>query len=137
MTNEIVAAESTNNEVTKGMYCSMSAESQQERLAVFDAVSNSGSVDDMIGKNIAVKDVVIQPVDLLDKATGEMRTANRIVLIDENGEAYGCVSQGVETSLKNLIAIVGEPTWEPAINLTPTKKQGSNGYKFTTLALTK
>lgn len=137
MNNELVTTEQGTPQINAGFYCSMQADTQADRLAIYDAVSNSDSLDDMVGKTIAITDVVIQPVEMSDNATGEVRNMHRIVLICEDGKAYGCTSSGVETSIKNLFGIVGMPPWVPAIKMIPTKQQGRNGYKFTTLALAK
>ena len=137
MTNELATTDQNATPINAGFYCSMQADTQADRLAIYDAVSNSESLDDMVGKVIAITDVVIQPVEMTDNATGEVRDMNRIVLICEDGKAYGCTSSGVETSIKNLLGIVGMPPWNPAIKMVPTKQQGRNGYKFTTLALAK
>ena len=87
----------------------------------------------MVGKVVAVENVIIQPVEMTNNATGETSVRNRIVLITPDGTAYGCTSSGVETSMRNLFAIVGCPPWSPAIEFDIVKKQGRNGYKFTTL----
>lgn len=137
MTNEIMNIDQNVTPINAGFYCSMQADTQADRLAIYDAVSNSESLDNMVGKVIAITDVVVQPVEMTDNATGEVRDMNRIVLICEDGKAYGCTSSGVETSIKNLFGIVGMPPWSPAIKMVPTKQQGRNGYKFTTLALAK
>lgn len=126
----------TTNDVpdfSRGMFCSIHAETQDDRLDIYEAVSNSLSLDDMVGKVVVVENVIIQPVEMTDNATGEQTTRNRIVLITPNGDAYGCTSTGVETSMRNLFAIVGCPPWNPAIAFDVVKKQGRNGYKFTTL----
>lgn len=115
-----------------GMYCSLAAETQDERLAVYAAVSNAESLDDFIGTPIDVANVVIQSVEVEDE-DGDTRDALRIVLIDDDGKAYGCMSNGVQTAVRNLMGIVGMPPWYPSIRLVPMKKQGRNGYKFTTL----
>ena len=120
-----------------GMYSSISAESIQERLQLFDSVSNAQSLEDHINECINVENVIIQPVEIIDKLTGELTTQNRITLIDNNGVAYACVSIGVETSMKQLFAIVGKPPWVGGIPLKPVKQQGNNGYEFTSLQLFK
>lgn len=120
-------------EFSRGMYCSIHAETQEDRLDIYEAVSNSLPLDDMVGKVVEVENVIIQPVEMKDNATGEQTVRNRIVLITSKGDAYGCISTGVETSMKNLFAIVGCPPWNPAIAFDVVKKQGRNGYKFTTL----
>jgi hypothetical protein len=132
MSEEIVAVNSQSN-VLGGIYSSVNAETQAERLAIYDAVSNAAPLDDVIGTVLHVSNIIMQPVEMTDAKTGEITERYRIVLIDEDGTAYGCVSSGVETSIRNLMAIVGPAPWEPALLLKPVKKQGRNGYKFTTL----
>lgn len=130
MSNEIMKRNENGNAMP-AIYSSVTAATLEERLAVFQAVSNSGSLDDIVGETLAVRDVIIQPV-MVKSEEGE-REAARIVLIDKSGAAYGCVSTGVETSLRNLFAIVGEPPYSPALNFKVVKKQGRHGYKFTSL----
>ena len=130
---ELAAITDDAPEFSRGMYCSIHAETQNDRLDIYEAVSNSLPLDDMVGKVVEVENVIIQPVEMTDNATGEQTVRNRIVLITPKGDAYGCTSTGVETSMKNLFAIVGCPPWSPAIAFDVVKKQGRNGYKFTTL----
>lgn len=131
--NEIATITNDAPDMVKGMYCSIHAETQADRLDIYEAVSDSLSLDDMVGKTVEVENVIIQPVEMIDNATGEVTQRNRIVLITPKGDAYGCTSTGVETSMKNLFSIVGCPPWNPAIAFDVVKKQGRNGYKFTTL----
>lgn len=133
MNNELATTETNNN---LAGYCSFKAETMEERLKVANAVSSAKSLEDFIGQTFNLKDILIQPVEMTDRATGEVVINNRIILIDEQGNAYSCMSKGVEQFLRNLLSIVGEPnTWDYAIPVTPTKMQGTNGYKFTTLVI--
>ena len=73
--------------MVKGMYCSIHADTQEDRLDIYEAVSNSLSLDDMVGKVVEVENVIIQPVEMTDNATGEIMQRNRIVLITPQGAA--------------------------------------------------
>ena len=137
MTNELATTTQAPTDILGGLWSSITAETQDERLQIYDAVSNSMPLDDMVGKTIAISDVILQPTEVTDNATGELENRTRIVLITPEGDAYGCMSTGVETSIKNLFGIVGTPPWEPAITMEVVKKQGRNGYKFTSLQLPK
>lgn len=117
------------------LYSSLHAETRAEKVALYNAVSNSASLEDAIGQTLAVTDVIMQPVTTYDEATGEERRATRTVFVCEDGTAYGCTSSGVETSLRNIFAIVGAPTWQPALMIKPVKIKGNRGYKFTSLEL--
>lgn len=137
MTNELATTTQAPTDILGGLWSSITAETQDERLQIYDAVSNSMPLDDMVGKTITISDVILQPTEVTDNATGELENRTRIVLITPEGDAYGCMSTGVETSIKNLFGIVGTPPWEPAITMEIVKKQGRNGYKFTSLQLPK
>lgn len=130
--NELMAMDEKPS-MMQGMYCSIHAETQEDRLDIYEAVSNSAPLDDLVGKCVEVENVIIQPVEMVNMNTGEMEKRNRIVIITPDGDAFGCSSRGVETSMKNLFGIVGCPPWIPALKLDVVKKQGRNGYKFTAL----
>lgn len=137
MTNELATTEqNSSNDVLGSMYSSVSATTQEEKLELYSAVSDCDSLTEHVGEVLNLENVIIQPVDVSDPRTGEMRRANRIVVITDKGEAFGCVSSGVETAMKQLFAIVGEPTWSPALPMKVVEKKGRNGYKFTTLEYT-
>ena len=131
MTEEIIKAETES--VETGIVCSVNAETQEERLQIFDAVSNATALDDVLGEPLRIRDVIVQKVDYANEVTGEVEKVSRIILIADDGVAYSCTSKGVSLALQNLIGIVGKPTWEPPLPLKAIKKQGNNGYKYTTL----
>ena len=116
-----------------GVWSSIHAATREQMLDLYDAVSDSESLEDMVNQTISVQDVILQPVEMADERTGEVQRRNRIVLVTPDGKAYGCVSSGIETSMRNLFAIVGMPPWTPAIDFTVVKKTGRNGYKFMSL----
>lgn len=129
--NEITQANPEN--ALSGFYSSLRASDQKERLELFDLVSAAEGLDDHLNTPLSLTDVVIQAVPVMDQETGEVEERSRIVLITEDGKSYATTSRGVETALKNLFLLVGEPTWEPPLELMAVKQQGRNGYKFTTL----
>lgn len=142
MANEIVKAENT--ELTGinaenplgGMYCSLKADNRADQLKVFAAVTNAEKLEDHINERLDVEHVIIQPVRMTDKLTGEVTDANRIVLYTADGRAFGCVSEGVEVAIKQLFGIVGLPPWTPPIAFKAVKQQSNKGaYKYTTLVL--
>ena len=85
-------------------------------------------IKDCINEVVKVKNVFVEVVKCTNQETGEVSTATRIVLIDENGIGYQCVSLGIFSALKKLFAVYGEPTtWTKPI---PIKiKQISKGVK--------
>lgn len=113
-------------------FCSVKAETMAEKALVFNAANNpQHKVNDFINKKIMLKDVYAETLELCNAETGEYEKAPRIVLIDENGEAYECVSVGMFSSLKKLIATFGEPTWEDPIPVVVKQEKVKNGSMLT------
>lgn len=134
MTEEIIKAEQGNGNL--GIYSSITGDSTDERLAVYTAISNAEKLADHVNEVINVENVILQQVEMTDKETGEVRDAVRTILIDTDGNAYAATSSGIETSIKSILSIVGEPqTWEHPIAFKPVRKQGNNGYPFLTLTV--
>lgn len=112
--------------------CSIKAETAEEKALVFNAANNpQHKVADFINKKIMVKDIYAETLELVNKETGEVDKAPRIVLIDESGEAYECVSVGMFSALKKLIATFGEPTWEQPIPVVVKQEKVANGSMLT------
>ena len=112
--------------------CSIKAETMEEKALVFNAANNpQHKVADFINKKIMVKDIYAETLELVNKETGEVDKAPRIVLIDEAGEAYECVSVGMFSALKKLIATFGEPTWEQPIPVVIKQEKVANGSMLT------
>lgn len=140
MTSEIVKVESvemTTGGIENSFYSSVNAETQEERLELYNAISNPDDLESMIGKKILINDVVMQPITLKNAETGELTPCIRTVLICGN-KAYACASTGIETAIKNLFATVGQPTWEPPIPMVVEQKKSANNLgKFYTLRYAK
>lgn len=141
MPNEIVKPEETaidsTNPTAGSIWTSITAETRDERAKLYAAVSDAESLEEHIGERLNVVDVVIEGIEVQDPLTQEMRPANRIVLVCEDGSAYASVSTGVEGAIKKMFSIIGSPTWTPALPIVAEKRPGKNGFKFTTLNLWK
>lgn len=90
-----------------------------EKKSFFNAINSSDKrVADEINKEINLKHVYVEEVQLADKETGELSKAPRIVLIDDKGIGYSCVSTGIFSSLKKLFGTFGLPTvWDAPIKV--------------------
>lgn len=113
-------------------FCSVKAETMEDKALVFNAANNpQHKVADYINKKIMVRDVYAETLELINRETGEIDKAPRIVLIDDKGEAYECVSVGMFSALKKLIATFGEPTWEQPIPVVVKQEKVANGSMLT------
>lgn len=100
-------------------YCSVVAQTDEEKALLFNATNNTAHrLSDCINMVINVKDVFVEVVNCTNQETGEVTPCPRIVLINEKGEGYQCVSMGIFSALKKLFAIYGEPKdWSKPIKL--------------------
>lgn len=132
MSNEIMQAEQG---MSIGFKSSIQGATREEQNLIYKAVTNAERLSDHLGQRLDVTDVLIQPVELADPVTGEVNVNTRITLITADRKAYTAISKGVETALKNMFQIFGDPSWEPAIPLVAEKKRGNGGFEFMTLNL--
>lgn len=121
--NEIITTNTKKNEIldgintaTSSIYSSFVAESNNDKAKLYNALNSPEvRIADHIGKEVNVKDVIIEPVDIVDEKTGEARTTPRVTLIDVNGHTYTATSYGIYNSLKRIFGLYGSPTWEDGI----------------------
>lgn len=113
-------------------FCSIKEDSLEAKKLVYNASNNpTHKIDDYINKEIALKDVFVEIIELANENTGELEQAPRIVLIDDKGESYQCVSTGIFGSLKKLMAVFGEPTWEEPIHVVVKQVKVKRGTMLT------
>lgn len=121
------------NQSSTPMYTSMKCDTPEEKKTFFNAMSAPDyRLSDFINKEIAIKDVFFEYVDVTNEATGESYSAPRIVLTDVKGKTYTCVSVGIMSAIKRLFMVYGAPTWEDGIVVEV--KQVSKG-KYNMLAI--
>lgn len=116
-------------------FCSMSMETEEEKSAVFNAMNNPDErLADCINKQITIKDVYIEIVECTNTETGEVTSCPRVVLIDDKGKTYQCVSVGIYSALKKIFMIWGTPnTWAKPIKVE-VKQVTKGDRKMLTLA---
>lgn len=118
-------------------YLSANPSTQDEKINILNAVMNpQHRVADYINLVINVKDVYAEIVMMDQKKkddsgklveTGEKVPTPRVILIDDKGEGYQCVSWGIYSALNKIMAFMGEPTWDTPLPLKVTQTQkGTN-----------
>ena len=133
---EVSKGERTLASVTEsqGFYTSLSLATRADKMKMLNVINNSEPLLEMVGKQINIKDVVLQTVEIANPTTGEVESTVRITLVDEKGTAYHATSIGIAQSLRQLFNIVGDPeTWGQAITANVLEKKGRNGFRFLTL----
>ena len=115
-------------------YCSIKGDTREAKVAMYNAINSPDhKLSDFVGKKLNIKDISIERVENSSDETGEMVANARVVLIDENGESYTCVSRGIYSAIKKLVSVFGEPTWEPALPVEIQNLSTKKGRKTMTL----
>lgn len=100
----------------------------KDEIAMFNAMSDADfSINDHIGKQMTLCGYFIHDVDMTDKKTGEVVKCPRVLLIDENGKTYGCVSWGIYRALVRVVKTTGnQGPWKPGIRVEFAQRKGKD-----------
>lgn len=119
------------------VYCSVRESTPAAKAIVYNAINNpTVKISDHVGKDIYIKDIYCEEIEVTDKETGEIRTMTKTVLIDPEGNSFFSVAAGVFRAVKNLIGIFGYPTYETPLHVrvTPLKLKKGSTFGFEILA---
>lgn len=114
-------------------YCSMKAETAEEKKALFNVQNSTAEkIADHVNETMNLRHVYVETVSCMNEETGEVTICPRIVLIDDKGNGFGCVSRGIYSALRKLFGIFGTPdAWEKPIKI---KFKSINKDKFRVLS---
>ena len=135
MENMEIATIDVKNELStdsRSTFCSIQGGDRATLAKVYNAMNNpQHKVGDFINKVIKVKDVFVEVIDLPNEETGAIESAPRVVLIDDKGEAYQAVSQGIFNAVKNAMQVFGQPTWDDPLPCLIKQVSVKNGSMLT------
>lgn len=105
MINDFAAA-------TPAFYCSFKPSTDAGKVELYNAMNNADvQLADHIGQLINMRDLIIEPVEIVKEETGEVEIAPRVIIIDTDGNSYTCVSKGIYNALRRICSVFGMPTW--------------------------
>lgn len=120
------------SEQSTSSYCSIKGGDRKTKAKLYNASNNpEHKVADFINKNIKVKDVLVEVIEVTNEETGELEPAPRVVLIDDKGKAYQAVSVGIYNAVRKAINIFGEPTWDEPLEVTVKQISVKGGSMLT------
>lgn len=119
MAENALAKVAVTSENVGAMVCSIEPTGDRKKDAqIFGALNNPEfRLANFINKRIKVENVLVEIRDLLNEETGEVETAPRVVLIDEDGKSYQAVSKGIFNAVKNAYSVFGQAPWTPALEI--------------------
>lgn len=123
--------------IKQNVYCSKVAETEKEKKELFNALESCDALlNDCVGQEIEIKDIYVEEKQVIDDATGELKTKYRTILFDKNGQTYATGSYGIYNILKKIVQIYGLPeSWEKPLKVKVAKRPTGNGKQSLTLTL--
>lgn len=105
------------------------------KVAVMNALSNSEPISENLKATIELANVVVEPVDMANEGTGEIKAQPRVILIDKDGNAFHAISGPAFRDVKRLLAIMGHPSTWPAPLPIHVAQEGTGTRKYFTVKL--
>jgi hypothetical protein len=118
---------------SRQMYTSLDTTDKSKRMLIMKALQDcDAKLTENVNKSIMAVDYFAHDVQLKGKEDGEIIETIRLVVIDQEGLCYECVSQTLLRSLQTVAFVFGPPPWEPPLKLTVKSKRNGerNIYWF-------
>ena len=118
------------------IFCTFDASTAEGKARLYAAISDSEQLEDNLNKTIQLVDIVGVPASVTDDATGEIREVLRLVLIGKDGKRYSAISDGLYSSLQNIMAIYGPPgLWDAPLAIKVVSGKSRRGFRYFTAKL--
>lgn len=123
------------SEGRQDLYSSLKSDTFEGRLELLGAVTGALKIADHVNVPFNLKHVVIQAVELAEEMTGKLVTVPRVVLVDDEGNAFYGISDGLYRSVTTYIKLLGDPdTWPEPIRVV-VKREGPATRSYFTMTL--
>lgn len=121
-------------------YCSMIPKNEEDEIILFNAMNSSDKrIADCINQIISIRHIYVEVVTCVNEENGHSQLCPRVVLIDNAGVSYQCVSMGIYSCIKKMLSIKGSPDkWKNPVNVKVeqvTRGSGNNVRKILTLKM--
>lgn len=116
-------------------FTSVRPETREQKIAMMNLLDSDDvalPMNDYVGAQLKIADVITKPYDSVDEETGEITSGVLSYLITPEGVAYVTSSKSVYFTLQTVFSVFGEPHYGEGeeIVVQIVKKQGQQ-YKYT------
>lgn len=127
--------------VAQNVFVGKTPESDEDKMAVFNALNDAQSIWDVLNENPALEircvNVIAHNNELADMETGEVQGKVRIVFADESGAAYATSSEAVFSSVQQVFAMFGTPDkWDAPLTIKPYRRKSASGRPYLAIKVT-
>lgn len=121
--------------VAQSVFVGKTPESDEDKMAVFNALNDAQSIWDVLDENAALEircvNVIAHNNELADMETGEVQGKVRIVFADEDGGAYATSSEAVFSTVQQIFAMFGTPDkWAAPLTIKPYRRKSASGRPY-------
>lgn len=114
-----------------GVFTTIQGDDFAAKAQVLAAITDAEPLSEHLGETINLANIVAQAVEVADDQTGELSQAIRVILLDDEGNAYAGLSEGLFRSIQNIVAILGQPhTWPHPYPMKVVEKRSRRGFRF-------
>ena len=134
-TSNETAITTFNGQADKPYYCSVKANTQAEKIKLFNALENADlRLNDCVDQEIAIKDVYVERYVKQENDTEKVKF--RTILFGEDGKTYVTASYGVYNCMSKIFRAFGTPdNWTESLKVKVTKRDIGNGKQALNLTL--
>lgn len=116
-------------------FSSVRPETREQKIAMMNLLDSDDvalPMNDYVGAQIKIANVIVKPYDSVDEDTGEITSGVLTYLIDPDNVAYVTSSKSVYFTLQTIFNVFGEPAYGEGqeVIVEIVKKQGQQ-YKYT------
>lgn len=90
-------------------WCSLAAVDDRDKITLYNAVTNPAKLSDQINKQLTLRHIYVEVVQVTSEESGQLVNAPRVVLIDDKGNGFQSVGTGIYNACKRIIGIFGDP----------------------------
>lgn len=113
------------------VFCTFDASTDEGKRRLYAATNDAEQLSDNLNKTLQLVDIVGVPATVNDDETGEVRELLRLVLLTKDGKRYSAISDGLYSSLQNIMAIFGSPAmWSEPLAIKVTESRSRRGFRF-------
>lgn len=133
-----IAKKSITSEMQEtGFFSTVDASTMEGKKTLFKALNESVPLREHVGEVLSLKNIIVQEAEVTTEE-GDTVTQPRTSLIAEDGTVYAATSNGIFSSIRNIINIFGLPsTWDGPLKVLVEEKatRRNSMYRYLTLSL--
>lgn len=118
------------------VYCSIKPSNPKEAAIIHAAMTASDALPltELVGNEVSVANLIVHKVSG-ESMEGKQRDFIRMVLLDDQGNAYSTCSDSALDCIAKAIALVGVPPWHPPMRFKVSERRTNSNRKTLILKL--